>query len=233
MTTPYVLAGIFVVISAFLAYFAIKKVFRLASTVLTIVALALAIVVFGISYDVQRFQGQLATDDKLFVLEEDGVLKAAFVHRNQPAPLLLSDLSAEREALVAGDLKALKGERALVIITKPAAYANVDAVDINGNKLPAQTILAMLAKDDPRQDYIAEIRRINNIPPGQEVYMPEVNVNEFKGVLLAALVNEYLHAHSLVQGVHDGHVRVYPSSITTWVMDTLPYPVLKYILQVN
>ena len=232
MLAPFILATVFFVIAGVLTYFAVKQVFKVISTVLTIIALACAIVLFGITYDTQNFQEQLAMSVKLFVYEHDGFM-AAFVHQNKPAPLLLADVSAEKSAFEAQNWKDLKGDRALVFVLRREAFVEMTDVKINGNTFQSETILDLLEMGNPRDGYIAEVRRITNIPPGQEVKMDAIGTNELKGILLAALVNEYLHSQSLVRGVHDSNVDVYPSSITTWVMENVPYFLLKYILRIE
>jgi hypothetical protein len=233
MNVPLIIVIVFVAVSATLIIFALRKAFRLVTVLITIVALALVSAALVLSYDLQQFQSKLSSSDKLFVLAQDNELRAAFVHQNEPTPLLLNNTSSEREALARGDTIGLQDGRALVIVMTPEAFADVGQVKLDDKSMDAETLLGMLAKDSTRLAYVEEIRRRDHLPDDEPVILADITEDRFRGLLFAALTNEYLHSQSLARSVNEGTVRVYPESPTTWMMERAPYWVLKYLLQVE
>jgi hypothetical protein len=233
MVNPYVLTGIFFAISIVLSALAYYKVFRIANTVLTILGLALAIGSLALSYDSQQFEQQLAYGTKLFVLDDKGTMLGAFVHDNSPMPGVINDTSALRAAYSTGDFKTALDGNNVMLILNPGAFDSIPFVHIDGLNLSSKRALELMAEADPRMDYAKEVRTAAHVPIGQEIQLPDTTADAFKGLLLAAMVNDFLQAHALVKSINAGTARAYPGSITTRTIRILPYPVLRYVINVD
>ncbi|MBI4144584.1 hypothetical protein HY493_00065 [Candidatus Woesearchaeota archaeon] len=228
MASAITLTIIFLVISVILGFLAARKVFRIANTVFTIVAFGLTLASLALYLDAQNVQERMM-GDKLFVLDDDG-LKAAFIYRDQPTPVLLSDISAERDAYSSDDLDNVLRGRGILFIATPETFASVTQVTIEKTTFETSFVLEALKQADPRQAYAAKVRETANVPIGQEVKLPDVSAEEFKGLLFASLINAYLGQTTITDAIRAGALRAHPSGFTFWAIKNLPKGLLKFVI---
>lgn len=229
MASAIVITVIFLAISLVLGFLAARKVFRIANTIFTIVAFGLTLASLALYLDAQNVQERMA-GDKLFALDNDGELEAAFVYRDQPAPVLLSDLAAEREAYKSNDLENVLRGRGILFIATPETFSGLSQVTVEKMTFDTSFVLYALSQADPRQAYAAKVRELANVPIGQEVRLPDVSAEEFKGLLLAALINEYLGKTTITDAIKTGTLTPYPSGFMFWAIRNLPQGVLRFVI---
>lgn len=229
MVSALLLTGIFLAITILLGYLAFKKIFKIANTVFTVIMLALTIVSIWLYFDSNSIRDKMV-EEKIFILEHDNGIYAAFVHKDTPAPIVLKDLSAEREAFANGDRDGVRGERALLFKATRSTFQNIEVVNVDNYTLTKDWVFNQFTNENARQDYADEVKSILGLPIGQEVTPPDVTAEEFRGMLFAALVNDYLAENTIIDAINNGEIDVYPKSITFWVIGILPKSLLKYVV---
>lgn len=229
MASALILAVIFFVISALLSYLAVKKVFRGITTIFTVLMLALTLFTGWLYFDSLGLRDSF-TQEKLFILDEGGELIAAFVHKDSPSPVIVQDLTAEREAYRQGDLKATLGNRELLFITTQQTFNDVQLVHLEDITLSKDLVSHLLRQDDARQAYVDAIREQRQIPPEQQIQPLDVSPEELRSLLFAALVNDYLSTTSTVEALNRREITAYPDRITFWTVRVMPASLLELVV---
>jgi len=229
MVSALLLTGIFLAISVLLGYLASKKIFKLANTIFTVVMLALTLVSVWMYFDAEAVREKMM-EEKIFILEHEDGIEAAFIHKDTPTPTVLKDISAERAAFAAGDRDGVIGDRVLLFKANHDTFRDLQEVHVDNYTFTKDWVFFQLTNDNARQEYADEVKVFLGLPVGQEVQPPNVTDEEFRGMLFAALINDYLSENTVIDALNAGDLEVYPLSITFWVIKKLPKSMLNYII---
>ncbi|MBI4150718.1 hypothetical protein HY492_01190 [Candidatus Woesearchaeota archaeon] len=221
----------FFAISVILALLAQKKVFRTLNTVFTAVSLVLALASVALYLDGQHVQTQLA-GEKLFVLEQDGVLLSGFVHA-QDTPAFVKDLTPWRETFGKTAFETIRDGR-LAFIATPDTFASIESIVSGNYSFPTAKVLAIITADDPIMMYKNEIRVFAKIPAEQQIKLPEMTADELRGLLFATLISAYFEKKTtinpLINALNTGELDVQPTFIMLWLIKHTPPSWLPYLI---
>lgn len=217
----------FFAISVVLALLAQRKVFRTINTVFTAVSLILALASVALYLDGQHVQTQLA-GEKLFVLEENGMLLSGFVHAKD-TPAFVQDLTPWREAYGTTAFETIRDGR-LAFIATPQTFARVTHIMIGEYAFSKENVLSIITSTDPITMYKEEIRILAKIPAGQDIKLPETTADELRGFLFAALIGAYFEDTTPVNALNSGELDVQPQFIMLWLIKHTPPAWLPYLI---
>lgn len=233
MPSPVVFAVILLAISIILGVLAVYKVFRIINTIITALLLLVALSSFYFAYDVQQLQKQVASQGQVFLLEENGELITAFTSVNSSAPETPSNMAELRASYSAGDLDQVKGDFAYIFITTPQTYENIESVTLGTYTFDKDFILQRIREQDPRAAYVAEIKKLDPELTDVPVALPDIEPEEFRSLLFAALATEYLKDTNIAGAVAKEDIQPYPNTATFWALRNIPTRFLKFAISIG
>mgnify|MGYP001566326430 FL=1 len=228
MNLTLVITLVFFAISVVLALLAQKKVFRTLNTVFTTISLILAIASVALYLDGQHVQSQLA-GEKLFVLEQEGILIAGFVHAKD-TPTFVQDLTPWKETFGKTAFETIRDGR-LAFIATPNTFARVESITLGDYTLPKETALKVISAEDPIKTYKDEIRVLAKIPAEQDIALPLMTADELRGFLFAALISTYFETTTPVVALNTHELDVQPTFIMLWLVKNMPPNWMPYLIK--
>jgi len=167
------------------------------------------------------------------VLAENGELITAFTSLNSSAPETPSNMAALRASYSAGDLDQVKGNFAYVFVTTPDTYENVESVPLGTYTFDKDFILQRIREQDPRAAYVAEVKRLDPELTDIPVALPDIEPEEFRSLLFAALATEYLKDTNIAGSIAAQDIQPYPGTATFWALQNIPTKFLKFAISIN
>lgn len=202
---PIIITAIFSIGIMYFLYTFYKTVFKIISTVMGVLFLALGVLTFLIIQDVKEMR-EHAADPKLFILMQgDTVLSAVKVSSAEPEILEKNESVALAGRLKAGQYDAALGNNYQMYIYQ-AELLERDKVsmEVQGQKLEHKALLAILDSGD----------------------------QNLKAFIFVNIINEYNQGGKLVSAFRSGYVKVYPESITFKAVRKIPDSAFAYALYI-
>lgn len=185
------LTGILILVSVlglFAVYRIIKKVFKILATVILVVSIVLGLLTILLYQDVQELQEKFPTENKLFILELDEEIKAAFiVGAEGTEPIFIEDLSTMNKANKIKDYPTMLGDNYILFLykEKDITAKKINIVDQDFEK---EFVIQMLKSNTPNDLFRKRLDEING--RGDFVIKGAETDNEFKALLFSALFLE-------------------------------------------
>ncbi len=178
---------------------------------------------FWIYSDINDLRQHFYQDDKLFVLDIDGVLAGAFTLDDDGIPRPVADLRPLRQGYP--DLAALQGSHYKVIVLTWPVVA--DTIALQDFEASARELRAALRSDNPKQVFIDKALgqfgadMLGQITKEADRLYPTDDV--FASTIFAVLAQKALmHPDRMFEGLRQGTVRIYPETVTFKILKVLP-----------
>ena len=223
----FLLVGI-VILAFILITILIRLLSGIVRTVVTVSFIA-AVVVFGILLvnDISDVQKNLPTADKVYVLEMQNNVVAAFSVGKTGIPSITTDLASVQEMLDTKDYDALKGNARWLLVYDWKAFDSVDAVTAGQFSLSHSQIESMLTAPSAT-GWLAE----NYVPGvGSDIASSIIKqifpTDEYAKGIAFVLSIQQGGPKEFMESVSDGTLIVHPDSLTFKLIRILPQSLLE------
>lgn len=222
-------------ILASLTYMFVKKIFKIAYRIVTIIVVVNIIFAIMIYADTRDIQTSLPVEDKTFFLADDNshTLIAGFT-LNEEKSEFLSELDSLNYA--AKDFDRLLGDKYKIIIFDKTKLDNFDSIEVGDIRLNQEESLDLLNSNNALLDltelYNAKMGFDNN--EAQALKLKNINDdNEAKALVFFAIAKDMLNKKGLMRLLQEDQVQIHPETITFKLIKHLPDSLLKFVITEN
>ncbi len=237
MVMGYLIAGaVATVLLIVLCFVFIRKKWMAFLAANVILLLAAGILAYSVFQDFSDMQQNFFTQQKLFIMKNNGHVIGAFSSGNQDSePAFLQDrqLSGVEASIVGGDLSGLEKQYYKIIVIDSKSLRNVDLTGLGAGQFSSAEAFSVLNSSEPIEEFLRyELQAQNTTPDNATIQamkaqMLQSNETEsgFRAKIFSMMFASAIKDQGpsfLLRQYKEGNIKFYPETITFSLLKFVP-----------